>query len=221
AHRLCVHVLRPFSPLSRRGHFTTTCAVISGCSVQKYTYVPGLVKVWRYTSPLSRPGEVNSCMVDVTVCGSSSRFTHVTVVPTGTFTIAGLNLWWLITTWGRASDLVRVVSARSSDGAAKRVAAISITASPAPVNRHRRVHVFVVSIRWFAIASLLIDRFGLLALANGAVRRSFHGTNRGVTRSEGREPALRQERRSSGRFRRWMVGAARAYYGGGIEQRGH
>src|ERR1700730_18365736 len=59
---------------------------------QKYSYVPGLLKVNENFSSVSSTLDLNILSVLTAVCGISSRFVHVTVVPTGTFSSAGPKL---------------------------------------------------------------------------------------------------------------------------------
>src|ERR1700730_2988477 len=59
---------------------------------QKYSYVPGLLKVNENFSSVSSTLDLNVLSVLTAVCGISSRFVQVTVVPTGTFNSAGPKL---------------------------------------------------------------------------------------------------------------------------------
>src|ERR1700692_3166489 len=59
---------------------------------QKYSYVPGLLKVNENFSSVSSTLDLNVLSVLTAVCGISSRFVQVTVVPTGTFSSAGPKL---------------------------------------------------------------------------------------------------------------------------------
>src|SRR3984893_10795390 len=59
---------------------------------QKYSYVPGLLNVNENFSSVSSTLDLNVLSVLTAVCGISSRFVQVTVVPTGTFSSAGPKL---------------------------------------------------------------------------------------------------------------------------------
>src|ERR1700688_5021377 len=59
---------------------------------QKYSYVPGLLKVNENFSSVSSTLDLNVLSVLTAVCGISSRFVQVTVVPTETFSSAGPKL---------------------------------------------------------------------------------------------------------------------------------
>src|ERR1700719_9649 len=59
---------------------------------QKYSYVPGLLKVNENFSSVSSTLDLNVLSVLTAVWGISSRFVQVTVVPTGTFSSAGPKL---------------------------------------------------------------------------------------------------------------------------------
>src|SRR6202051_1753288 len=59
---------------------------------QKYSYVPGLLKVNENFSSVSSTLDLNVLSVLTAVCGISSRFVQVTVVPTATFSSAGPKL---------------------------------------------------------------------------------------------------------------------------------
>src|SRR5262249_22747466 len=65
-----------------------------GCTAQKYSYVPGLSKTCEYWPSVSSVPEskVLGFALLVTVCGTSSRFTHVTFVPALTVNFAGVKL---------------------------------------------------------------------------------------------------------------------------------
>jgi hypothetical protein len=75
-----------------RGHrVTTTVATMNGWIVHRYLYCPGLVKVNVKLSPGFSVGDLNSPVVSVTSCASPSRLVQLTVVPTTTDRLAGLN----------------------------------------------------------------------------------------------------------------------------------
>src|SRR3984893_1015815 len=59
---------------------------------QKYSYVPGLLKVNENFSSVSSTLDLNILSVLTAVCGISSRFVQVTVVPTAPFSSAGPKL---------------------------------------------------------------------------------------------------------------------------------
>src|ERR1700688_485707 len=59
---------------------------------QKYSYVPGLLKVNENFSSVSSTLDLNVLSVLTAVCGISSRFVQVTIVPTETFSSAGPKL---------------------------------------------------------------------------------------------------------------------------------
>src|SRR5437762_8685421 len=59
---------------------------------QKYGYVPGLLKVKENFSSVSSTLDLKAPSVLTTVCGISSRLVHVTLVPTGTVSVAGPKL---------------------------------------------------------------------------------------------------------------------------------
>src|ERR1700730_6541700 len=59
---------------------------------QKYSQVPGLLKVNENFSSVSNTWDLKVLSVLTAVCGISSRFVQVTVVPTGTFSSAGPKL---------------------------------------------------------------------------------------------------------------------------------
>ena len=77
---------------------TTTLPVIRGCRLQKYSKVPGWVKVKENVSPVSSPGDRKVLAIDVTVWASSSRLVQVTVVPAFTVSAGALNPWARIST---------------------------------------------------------------------------------------------------------------------------
>ena len=70
--------------IRRMCHPTTMRPVILGWIEQKYLYVPGASKRWENCSSVSSTGDLNFCSVLTTLCGTSSRFVQVIVVPTGT-----------------------------------------------------------------------------------------------------------------------------------------
>src|SRR5260370_23966269 len=94
------HVLRVLCQQHRSGvkdfrdarHCTTTLPVIFGCTEQKYPYVPGFVNVNENFSSVSSTFDLNTLSSLTTVCGMSSRFVHVTVVPAATVSVAGPKL---------------------------------------------------------------------------------------------------------------------------------
>src|SRR5213079_1329652 len=59
---------------------------------QKYGYVPALLKVKENFSSVSSTLDLKTPSVLTTVCGISSRLVHVTLVPTGTVSVAGPKL---------------------------------------------------------------------------------------------------------------------------------
>src|SRR4029077_5508924 len=77
---------------SLAAHCTTTEPVILGWMEQKYGYVPALSKVNENFSSVSSTLDLNTLSVLTTVCGISSRFVQVTVVPTATVRLAGPKL---------------------------------------------------------------------------------------------------------------------------------
>ena len=87
-------------PFTRMFHFTVTVAIILGCIEQIYLYTPALVNVKDQVSSWSSAGERNRPSALVTVCGSPSRFFHVTFAPTGTVIAMGEKSKFFITTFG-------------------------------------------------------------------------------------------------------------------------
>src|SRR5713226_3068557 len=73
-------------------HCTMTLPVIFGWIEQKYGYAPALLKVKENFSSVSSTLDLKTLSVLTTVCGISSRFVHVTVVPTGTVSVPGPKL---------------------------------------------------------------------------------------------------------------------------------
>src|ERR1041385_8440399 len=73
-------------------HATTTVPVMCGCIEQKYSYVPRSWKTNENFSSVSSALEPNFLSVLVTVCGTSSRFVQVTLVPAETVNAEGLNV---------------------------------------------------------------------------------------------------------------------------------
>src|ERR1700687_3523585 len=63
-------------------------------------YVPGLSNLYEKISFVSKPPERNSPVSLMTLCGSSSIFTHVTVVPALTVNDIGVYIKSLIRTLG-------------------------------------------------------------------------------------------------------------------------
>src|SRR5215472_8338673 len=63
--------------------------VMCGCTAQKYSYVPARSNRRENVSSVSSAGELNCLSLAVTVCGTSSRFVHITVLPAATVTSAG------------------------------------------------------------------------------------------------------------------------------------
>src|SRR6204780_689792 len=59
---------------------------------QKYGYAPAFVKTNENLSSVSSALDLNTPSVLTTVCGISSRFVQVTVVPTGTVSAVGPKL---------------------------------------------------------------------------------------------------------------------------------
>src|SRR5271168_2736585 len=76
----------------RDAHCTTTFPVIFGWIEQKYSYVPAFANVYVNFSSVSSTLDLNTPSVLTTVWGISSRFVHVTVVPTGIVNASGPNL---------------------------------------------------------------------------------------------------------------------------------
>src|SRR3954469_1391094 len=77
---------------TRIAHSTTIWPVIFGWIEQKYLYVPGLSKRCENCWSVSSTGDLNFCSTLTTLCGTSSRFVHVIVVPRGTDAPAGTKL---------------------------------------------------------------------------------------------------------------------------------
>src|SRR5579864_593247 len=77
-------MLRSFS------YLTTTFAVIFGWIEQKYSYVPGLSNVIENLSSVSSAFDLIVPSLFLTVCGTSSWFTQVTVVPAATVRSPGM-----------------------------------------------------------------------------------------------------------------------------------
>jgi hypothetical protein len=76
---------------------TTTAPLMCGCTEQKYSYVPAVVKVKENFSAVSSAFDLNSWVLEVTVCGVSSWLIQVTVVPAFMVMRCGLKLNWSIT----------------------------------------------------------------------------------------------------------------------------
>ena len=76
--------------IRRMRHPTTMRPVILGWIAQKYSYAPGASKRWENCSSVSSTDDLNLCSVLTTLCGTSSRFVQVMVVPTGTDAFAGV-----------------------------------------------------------------------------------------------------------------------------------
>src|SRR5271168_1061440 len=76
----------------RDTHCTITFPVIFGWIEQKYSYVQAFANVYVNFSSVSSTLDLNTPSVLTTVCGISSRFVHVTVVPTGIVNASGPNL---------------------------------------------------------------------------------------------------------------------------------
>jgi hypothetical protein len=115
---------------------TTTVPVIAGWTSQWYGNRPARVKVTRWVWPISRmPLPANSpALSGLTVCGSepdSLRFVQVTVSPTLTWSVAGVNcqLWELVF----MIETPRFAPAAAADGQVSRKAARrSATTMPNP-----------------------------------------------------------------------------------------
>jgi len=58
-----------------------TLPVISGWMEQKYAYIPALLKVYENLPSVSSTLDLNTPSLLTTVCGMSSPFVQVTVVP--------------------------------------------------------------------------------------------------------------------------------------------
>src|ERR1700693_3943989 len=69
-----------------------TFAVIFGWIEQKYSYVPGLSNLNENLSSVSSAFDLNTSVVLTTVCGISSLFTHIMVVPAATMMSCGMKL---------------------------------------------------------------------------------------------------------------------------------
>lgn len=69
-------------------------------------YVPGLAKVYVKVSLVSKPPERNSPPSPTTLCGSSSRLSHVIATPALTVSDTGVNLKSLIRTLGASAARV-------------------------------------------------------------------------------------------------------------------
>src|ERR1700688_2767475 len=91
---------------------------------QKYSYVPGLLKVNENFSSVSSTLDLNILSVLTAVCGISSWFVQVTVVPTGTFNSAGPKL--------KLSIFTSVTSAFCCAAAGKFPAPANRPANPTP-----------------------------------------------------------------------------------------
>ena len=75
----------------------------SGGSSRSTCSVPGASNRCENCSSVSSTGDLNFCSVLTTLCGTSSRFVQVIVVPTGTDAVAGAKLKLSITTsWAAA-----------------------------------------------------------------------------------------------------------------------
>src|SRR5215469_3349326 len=68
-----------------------TLPVIFGWMLQKYAKVPAFENVKENLSSVSRTLDLKTPSLLTTVCGISSRLTHVTVVPTAMVTACGPN----------------------------------------------------------------------------------------------------------------------------------
>src|SRR4029453_11069200 len=79
----------PKKVIRRMRHPTTMRPVIFGWIEQKYLYAPGVWNRWENCSSVSSTGDLNFCSVLTTLWGTSSRFVHVIIVPTGTDAFAG------------------------------------------------------------------------------------------------------------------------------------
>jgi len=78
---------------------TTTVPCIIGWIEQMYSNVPAFGKVNENVAPVPIPGEWNVVpSPETTVCGSSSLFVQVTVVPAGIVMLAGANAKLLMVT---------------------------------------------------------------------------------------------------------------------------
>src|ERR1700730_10161201 len=77
---------------------TTMAPVMYGCTEQKYWYAPGVVKVNENLSDVSSAFDLNSFVLEATVCGTSSSLIQATVVPAFTVTRCGMKVCWSIFT---------------------------------------------------------------------------------------------------------------------------
>src|ERR1700704_2613468 len=72
--------------------------VMCGCKEQKYSYVPGVVKVNENLSFVSSVFDLKSLLLPTTTLGMSSSLTQVTVVRAFTLTRCGAKMKWSICT---------------------------------------------------------------------------------------------------------------------------
>src|ERR1700730_264286 len=116
---------------------------------QKYSYVPGLLKVNENFSSVSSTLDLNVLSVLTAVCGISSRFIHVTVVPTATFSSAGPKL--------KLSIFTSVISGFCCVAAGKLPAPARRPANATPNVVANKTAVDTILLMFFS--SLFLDRF--------------------------------------------------------------
>src|SRR5271154_668002 len=100
---------------------------------QKYGYVPGLVKTNENLSSVSSALDLNTPSVLTTVCGISSRFVHVTVVPAGTVSAAGPKLKLSIFTSAVAAAFSCAATASPTRPTGANIASRVMTATDTPI----------------------------------------------------------------------------------------
>jgi hypothetical protein len=81
--------------------------------VQKYSYVPAVVKVNAYVSSVSRALDLKTRVLEATVCGMSSRFRQITVVPALTVNRCGAKVKLSISMFAGAATAAAAFPARS------------------------------------------------------------------------------------------------------------
>jgi hypothetical protein len=109
---------------------TTTVPCIIGWIEQMYSNVPAFGKVNENVAPVPIPGEWNVVpSLETTVCGSSSLFVQVTVLPAGIVMLAGANAKLLMVTAfapAGASDAAGVAAGAEPPGIGPAVLAPAI-----------------------------------------------------------------------------------------------
>src|SRR5258708_1805748 len=119
-----------------------------GCREQKYSYAPGVVNVNENLSPVSSAFDLNSLVFEATVCGISSSFVQVTVVPAFTVMLCGAKVKLSIFTsvsaacvpaaWAAAAGRTAAAARIASAAAMQRLRAIVVIVNGCPISTPQR-----------------------------------------------------------------------------------